>query len=69
MISTLVSSGVASAESSDVLRRCVTSFYRKLSIAGAYRPSSVVSKLTRLVLVRAADGAAVGGQVLSLIHI
>ena len=55
MISTLVSAGVAAAEAADVLRQSVTSFCRKLYIAGDYRPSSVVSQSTRLVLVRAAD--------------
>ena len=55
MISTLVSAGVAPADAGDVLRQSLTSFYRKLSIAGAYRPSAVVSKLTRLILIRAAD--------------
>ena len=58
MISTLVSAGVTAAEAGEVLRQSVTSFYRKLYIAGDYRPSSVVSQSTRLVLVRAADSVA-----------
>ena len=55
MISTLVSAGVTTAEADTILRRAVTSFFRKLYIADNYQPASALRASTRVTLVRAKD--------------